>query len=73
MCSRKKIKVHTHHVKGLSDDAIAMMKLRNKARRNKSDEEYKRLRNQCNRIVRKDQLEEAKRQKKERWYKIERG
>ena len=26
----KKIKVHKHHVRGLSDDAIAMMKLRKK-------------------------------------------
>ena len=56
---QKKIKVHKHHVRGLSDDAISMMKLRNKARRNKSDEEYKRLRNQCNRIVRKDKLQKA--------------
>ena len=62
MCSGKKIKVHKHHVRGLSDDAIAMMKLRNKARRNKSVEEYKRLRNQCNRIIRRDKLEEAKKQ-----------
>ena len=38
------------------------MKLRNKARRNKSEEEYKKLRNQCNRLVRKEKFEEAKKQ-----------
>ena len=37
-----------------------MIKLRNKARKNKSKEEYKKLRNECNKIVRRDKLEEAK-------------
>ena len=40
---RKKIRIREHHVKGLSDEAVQMIKLRNKARKNKSTEEYRNL------------------------------
>ena len=56
---KTKIKIFRHHVKGLSNETLKMMQLRNKARRNNYEEEYKKLRNECNRKVRKEKFEEA--------------
>merc|ERR1712074_7009 len=48
-----KVKIHNHHILGITDETKKMLRARNKARRDKSDE-YKKLRNVCNRLIRRD-------------------
>ena len=48
-----KVKIHNHHILGITDETKEMLRARNKARRDKSDE-YKKLRNVCNRLIRRD-------------------
>ena len=53
----KKIKVCDKHISGLSNETKELMKRRNKARRNGKNEEYKLLRNKCNKAILKEKRE----------------
>ena len=48
----RKIRVHRHHIRKLSDETKALMRLRNRARKH-NNPEYKNLRYQVNRAIRK--------------------
>ena len=52
----KKVRIHQSHIYGLSNEAKALMKQRNKARKNNS-EDYKKLRNLANKRIKAEKKE----------------